>query len=168
MTFACVREDDVLDALASHRWPARCDEELRTHVQRCPVCADLAEIADVLVNDREVASREGRVPSAGIVWWRAQLRAREDAARAAGRPVAFVQGIAAAVAIWLAIALFRAIPPDYSAEWNTWLTGVLPSAKITLADLAHFAPTVPVAIALIVGASLLLAPLAIYLVLADE
>jgi len=101
-------------------------------------------------------------------WWRAQLRAREDAARAAVRPVAFIQGIAASVAVWLAVALFRALPPGYSTEWQTWLAGVLPRTAITLADVTRTASTVPLAIVVIVGASLLLAPLAIYLALADE
>ena len=168
MTIACGREEDVLDALASNRWPSRCDEELRTHVHHCPVCADLAEVAEALVNERDVAWRDARVPPAGVVWWRAQLRAREDAARAAVRPVAFIQGIAASVAVWLAVALFRALPPGYSAEWQTWLAGVLPSAKITLTDVTRVASTVPLAIVIIIGASLLLAPLAIYLALADE
>jgi hypothetical protein len=168
MTFECVREEDVLDALASNRWPSRCDEELRTHVRNCRVCADLANVAESLVNDRDVAWRDARVPPAGVVWWRAQLRAREDAARAAVRPVAFIQGIAASVAVWLAVALFRALPPGYSTEWQTWLAGVLPRTAITLADVTRIASTVPLAIVVIVGASLLLAPLAIYLALADE
>ncbi len=113
MTCECDREDDVLDALAAERWPERCDEDLRTHVNACAVCADLAEVAAALLDDREAAWREARVPPAGVVWWRAQLRAREEAARAAGRPLAFIQGVAASVAVWLIVALFRAMPLSY-------------------------------------------------------
>jgi hypothetical protein len=168
MTVACIREEDVLDAIASSRWPSRCDEELRTHVRNCAVCADLAEVAEAFVTDRDVARSEARVPSAGVVWWRAQLRAREAAARAAGRPVAFIQGIAASVAVWLVVALFRAIPADYVTDWRTWAAGLLPSVKITMADVARIASTVPFAVVVIIGASLLLAPLAIYLAVGDE
>lgn len=165
MTLQCVREEDVLDALASNRWPSRCDEELWRHIQHCRVCADLAEVAQSLSDDRDVAWREARVPPAGVVWWRAQLRAREDAARAAGRPVAFVQGVAASVAVWLAVSLYRTLPGGYGVEWRTWITVVLPSA---LADVTRLASTVPLATAVIVGASLLLAPVAIYFALVDE
>lgn len=168
MTSECVREEDVVDALASNRWPSQCDQELRTHVAECPVCSGLAEVAAAFVSDRESAWREARVPPAGIVWWRAQLRAREDAARAAVRPVAFIQGVAASVAVWLAVALFRATPPGYFAEWRTWLASFLPGANTTLTDVTRVASTIPLAIVIIIGASLLLAPLAIYLVLADE
>lgn len=168
MTCECDREEDVLDALASNRWPSRSDDELRTHVKNCRVCADLADIAEAFVNDREVAWRQARVPPAGVVWWRAQLRAREDAARAAGRPVAFIQGIAASVAVWLVVALFRAVPPGYFAEWRRWPASLLPSATITLADVARVASAVPLAVVVLIGASLLLAPLAIYLAVADD
>jgi hypothetical protein len=168
MMLECVREEEVLDALASNRWPSRCGEELRTHVQHCRVCADLAEVAESLSDDGDVAWREARVPPPGVVWWRAQLRAREDAARAAGRPVAFIQGVAASVAVWLAVSLYRTLPPDYTGGWRTWAAGVLPSVKIALADVTRVASTVPVAIVIVIGASLLLAPLAIYFALADE
>ncbi len=110
MTCECDREQDVLDALSAGRWPARCDEDLRAHVSACGICHDLVDVATALADDRDATWRDARVPSAGVVWWRAQLRAREDAARAAGRPVAFIQGVAASVAVWLAIALFRAMP----------------------------------------------------------
>jgi hypothetical protein len=168
MTYLCDREEDVLDALSSGRWPSRCDDELRTHVTTCQACGDLAEVAATLVEDRDRLWHEARVPPAGVVWWRAQLRAREEAARAAVRPVAFVQGIAASVAIWLAVALLRAIPSGYFAEWRTWIAANLPTVKFTLADVASATMTVPLAVLVIIGASLLLAPLAIYLAVADE
>lgn len=168
MTLECVREEDVLDALASNRWPSRCDDDLRTHVEHCHVCADLAEVAHSLSDDGDAAWQEARVPSAGIVWWRAQLRAREDAARAAGRPVAFIQGVAASVAVWLAVSLYRALPAGYGGGWRTWMNGVLPSAKIAIADVTTVASTVPLVLVIVIGASLVLAPLAIYFALVDE
>lgn len=168
MTCECDREEDVLDALASGRWPSRCDDDIRAHVSSCGVCADLVEVAAAVVEDRDVLWREARVPPPGVVWWRAQLRAREEAARAAVRPVAFIQGNAASVAVWLAVSLVRAIPPDYLADWRTWVAGIVPSVKFTMTDVSSMIALVPLAILVIIGASLLLAPLAIYLAVADE
>jgi hypothetical protein len=168
MRCECEREQDVLDALAAGRWPDRCNEELRLHVSACAICRDLADVATVLVGDQDAAWRDARVPPAGVVWWRAQLRAREDAARAAGRPVAFIQGVAASAAVWLVIALFRAIPVEYVSEWRTWFVSLLPNATLTMADVSRVTATLPLIVFLIVGAWLLLAPLAIYLAAADE
>ena len=166
MTCECDREQDVLDALTAGRWPARCDEDLRAHVSACAVCRDLADVAAALAEDRDAASCDAQVPSAGVVWWRAQLRAREDAARAAGRPVAFVQGVAASVAAWLAVALFRAIPAGFAAEWRAWLANVLPG--FTMADVSRVTAAGPLVVFVIVGAWLLLAPIAIYFAFGDE
>jgi hypothetical protein len=168
MTCECDREQDVLDALAAGRWPARCDEDLRAHVDTCAICRDLADVAAAFADDRDDAWRDVRVPSAGIVWWRAQLRAREDAARAAGRPVAFIQGVAASVAVWLATALLRAIPAQSVSEWRAWLAGLLPGVTFTITDVSRLAAAVPLVMFVIVGAWLLLAPIAIYFAAADE
>lgn len=168
MTCDCDREQDVLDALAAGRWPDRCDQELRTHVSGCAICRDLADVASVLMDEQEVARHHARVPPAGVVWWRAQLRARENAARTAGRPVAFIQGVAASVAVWLVIALFRAIPAESVAEWRTWATGLLPAVPFTMSEVSRATAILPLVVFVIVGAWLLLAPIVSYLALADE
>jgi hypothetical protein len=168
MTCECDREQDVLDAMAAGRWPGRCDEELRAHVNACGTCRDLADVATALLSDQETARRQARVPPAGVVWWRAQLRAREDAARAAGRPVAFIQGVAASVAVWLLIALYRALPAEYVAEWRAWLTEFVPNATLTMSDVSRLTAAVPLVVLLTVGVWLVLTPIAIYFVVADD
>ena len=164
----CDREQDVLDAIAAGRWPERCDDELRTHVRSCAICSDLADIAVAVADDREAAWSERDIPSAGIVWWRAQLRAREEAARAAGRPVAFIQGVAASVAVWLLVSLVKALPAGYFSEWRTWVTSHFPSFTFAMADLAHITAAVPLVVFMVVAAWLVLAPVAIYFAAADE
>ena len=134
----------------------------------CAVCSDLADVTGAVVDDRDRAWSQARVPSAGIVWWRAQLRAREDAARAAGRPVAFIQGIAASVAIWLILSLVRAVPAEYLEEWRTWITSALPHLTFTMADVARVTSTVPLVLFILVAVWLVLAPVAIYFAAADE
>lgn len=106
--FECAWEQEVLDAVASRRWPDRCGPELGAHLTSCSSCTDLAEVAAVLLHDSQVLEDQVRVPEASIVWWRAQLRARQEAARLALVPIGTVQGIAlacgvtvAALALWV-------------------------------------------------------------------
>ena len=164
----CDREQDELDAIAAGRWPERCNDSLRAHVNACGVCADLADVAGAVVDDRETPWSEGHIPSAGIVWWRAQLRAREEAARAAGRPVAFIQGVAGSVALWLLVSLVRTLPAGYFSEWRTWVTSLFPSFTFTMTGVAHVTATVPLVVFMVVAAWLVLAPVAIYFAAADE
>jgi hypothetical protein len=168
MTYECDREHDVLDALAAGRWPEPCDDDLRAHVRGCTVCADLATVAAALLDDHDAARSDARVPAAGVVWWRAQLRAREDAAREAGRPVAFIQGVAASVAVWLIVSLVRALPLDYLSSWRTSISSVLPGVTATMADIARVTAAVPLVVFALVAVWVVLAPVAIYFAAGDE
>jgi hypothetical protein len=168
MIAECEREQDVLDAIAAQRWPARCDDDLRAHVQACAVCADLVDVASALVEEHETAYQEARLPSPGIVWWRAQLRARDEDARAAARPIAFIQGIAASVAVWLLVTFVRTVPAATFVAWKDWLLGSVAHVRLPVPSLAHVAAAVPSSVLVLVGAALLLAPLAIYFAVAED
>ena len=168
MMLECDREQDVLDALSAGRWPERCDAELRAHVTSCPACGDLADVATALLDDRDSAWRDARVPPSGVVWWRAQLRAREEAARAAARPLAFIQGVAASFAVWLVVALLRAVPLEYLSGWRAWAAAAIADVTFKMPDVARLTAAVPVSVLFILGAWLLLAPIAIYFAVADE
>ncbi len=165
MKTECAHEQDVLDALAARRWPGH----LRAHVNECALCADLVEVAAALLEDQESAWKGARVPPSSIVWWRAQVRAREEAARAAARPLAFIQGVAASMALWLAVAICRALPWPAPGDWRTWLAWLVPSVTFGLPDLSTVATILPGALLLLVLAAwLMLAPVAIYFAVHDE
>jgi hypothetical protein len=167
MQIDCPREQDVLDAFAAQRWPARCDDELRTHVNGCGICTDLVAVAGALLDDQDTVYAAARIPPSGVVWWRAQLRAREEDARAAARPIAFIQGVAAAVAVWLLVTLVRSIPTVRLTAATEWMAGLVPDVSVPLPTIAHAAAAIPVAV-LLAGAALLLAPIAIYLAVNED
>ena len=96
------------------------------------------------------------------------MRAREEAARAAARPLAFIQGVAASVAVWLVLALVRAVPPAYLSTWRGWARGLVPEITVRMPDMASVTGAVPLSILLLVAAWLLLAPVAIYFAVVDE
>ena len=158
----------MLDALSARRWPERCDADLRAHVASCAICADLVDVATALLDDHEVAWGDAHVPPSGVVWWRAQLRARDEAARAAARPLAFIQGVAASVAVWLVVALVRAVPPAYLSTWRAWVAGLVPDITVRMPDMASVTGAVPLSILVLLAAWLLLAPVAIYFAVVDE
>lgn len=161
MTPHCAREYDVIDAITSRRWPERADAELRAHVARCEICADVAEVAGALAHERDIAAEEAvDLPSAQVVWFRAQMRARAEAARRASLPMAWMQALSAAclagvVATVLGSAAWwlQLTPPDI-ATWRGYVTGLSLSSTAVQG-------------ALIMLGALVLAPITVYLVSAD-
>src|SRR3954466_6930508 len=55
-----------------------------------------AIVAGAIAAEASAARREAAPPSSAIVWWRAQMRARQEAARAIERPLTIVHTVAIA------------------------------------------------------------------------
>jgi hypothetical protein len=147
----CQHETEILDAVASGRWPNRVDAELREHVSGCVICSDVATISNLFREDYASALEQARVPSAGLVWWKSELRARREAVRVASRPIAWVSAIAcvcAAVAFMLVLRAFS-IPLD-------------------MTTISAFVLAQPWVIWLVLGAVVALTPIALYFVYSDE
>ena len=154
----CRREQDVVDAVTSGRWPDRAEEDLRSHVAQCGICHDVADVACALQTDHERRWQDARVPSAGLVWWRAEMRARAEATRAAARPMVVAEGIAAVCAVVFAATLFGLALP-----WVLSSNGWLNEATTIMRTPAFGLPLV-----LALGACIVLAPVAVYLALSDQ
>jgi hypothetical protein len=153
----CPRESDVLDALTSARWPHRVNRELAEHVEMCAICTDLVAVAAAMRDDHEVAWQQANIPSSGRVWWRAEMRARQESIREASRPIAIAQGVAALLGLGLIAMAGRLAWPSIYDRVASFVT-----QPTTLGS--------PLALPLMVALALLLviAPLAVYLVLSDE
>jgi hypothetical protein len=111
---------------------------------------------------------DAHLPAAGTVWWRATIRARAEAARAVSQPITLAQGIAAACAVGLAFGLaglaWRLLPV---ASFSDLVVSVDARreefAAASALVLQHALPLV-----LGLAACLVIAPLALYLALADD
>jgi hypothetical protein len=101
----CHREQELLDAVRSGRWSGPWGEELRRHAAVCPACAEVAIVAAALRSAYEDACAEVRLPSAGLVWWKAQLAARRAAEERAVQPIAWVERAARVAALFGALGL---------------------------------------------------------------
>lgn len=112
----CVREDEVLMMVSTGRWPEAAPVELRQHADQCQVCRELGLAAAAIGREAEAPasmSNEGEafapnLPSSGTVWWRAQLRARQEAAKQVVRPITAAQMMAFAAMVGVAGAVFGA------------------------------------------------------------
>jgi hypothetical protein len=160
----CCHEIDVIETITSRRWPERADAALRAHVAGCAICTDVVAVASALHDDHDVALGEAtRLPSADVVWFRAQARARAEAARLASRPIAIMQALGMAGAAGVISLLIGAV-----AYWvwqrADWLAAVSVWAPIG-DDVMAFAIR---GVLLAVGLWLLLAPVAVYLVASDD
>lgn len=141
----CRHEGNLVAAVTSGRWPSAVDPEMRDHVASCAVCADVLQVAEAMTAIEHQTLADTRLPSAGQVWWRSQVRARRDAAATAARPVLVAQAVGAAAAVGLLAAVV-------SWQWTTIATAATSLGLVNLG----LASWVGVAMAAVLG------PLAIY------
>ena len=169
-TFECGREEDVLDALTSGRWPERVERELVSHVANCSICTDVVDVASAVLDVGANEPVEPRIPSSAVMWWRAQMRARQEAAREAARPITVAQVVASVAAIVLMIVALVALSPWLMDTLGGWLAAasggdVSDVAAMQAPRLMTGGWIVP---ALMIGVWLVLAPIAIYFAVADD
>jgi len=141
-------------ALREQRWPKACEPELRAHVAACSDCTDLVLIARSMQQAHRNATCEAQLPSAGILWWRAQVQRRNGAIARVSKPIVLAEKIAWAItcAIALALALWQGHQigdwwrslGSLSEVWtrslaNGWILALLVAALGTLSLLGGLA-----------------------------
>ena len=92
----CDREQEVVSALYSGRWTSAWGEEIRKHAATCSVCREVMFVAEALQREAERMDLS-RLPSGGLVWWKAQLAARRAAEERAAQPITQVERAAQAL-----------------------------------------------------------------------
>ena len=113
----CEKEMAVTELVQSGRWPEACDAALRSHVESCAVCSEVVLVAGLLQEANSSLLAEVKLPDAGLVWWKAQLRARREAAELATRPIALAEkfALACGMAVLLAFIVWK------RADLHAWL-----------------------------------------------
>ncbi len=139
------------------------EADLADHLADCESCAAIASLARALREDRDAACAAAHPPSSGAVWWRAQRRARQEAARRAVGPISFVHGIALGCAGAAVVAILGLVGlAGVRAYLLTWRDAfswpALPAASAFDA-----VSGVPIGIVFVLAVTLLLAPVALYL-----
>ena len=130
-----------------------CDDERHTQ-----------EVEALMRAEHQAACKEAQPPAAGIVWWRAQRRLRDERLRAAARPMTVVHAISGACAVGVAAALLQ-----FLASWlRQWISAVGDLARLVEFDVAALSAPYAVVLLMVVVASLVIAPLAVYVALSDD
>jgi hypothetical protein len=165
----CSRETELWDAIAAGRWPDPADASLRAHVVTCAACRDLALVADTLQRDARDVGRAASPPTSAIVWWRAQMRARQEAARAADRPITVVHALAIASAAGLLLGLLGSVAAwvrGSSGWFSAWSASAFSAAsQFAAIDFSNRWVLVP---AVLIVLTLLVMPVALYAIMFEE
>jgi hypothetical protein len=128
-----------------------------------------AIVAEAMTAEASVARTEAAPPSAAIVWWRAQMRARREAAQLADKPIAIVHALAIACGGGLTLALVGIVIAAVRGSVG-WLTDIYASAAsmvttLAASDLSSRWITLPLTAMLV---SVVIASIAAVFVLRDE
>lgn len=148
----CELESEVLAAVLERRWHFQSD--LQAHAAACPVCSEVLAVSSAMDHSREVTAAQAAIPDSGRMWWIAQLRARREAAKEAGRPITAAQVIAFGCVMGLFGACFGAT--------SAWFQSAL--QRLAAAVAAIDAPALFAGhglLILVAGAVLLLLPAAV-------
>jgi hypothetical protein len=143
----CPREPELLSALKAGR---PFEDELAAHAATCDGCRDLLEVASAVLHDRDALLADRALPGSGLVWWRLQMRIREEEARVARRTLLLVQVLCVSVAAAASLGVLHALLPG----WPSLLARALP---------ATFRDAAPVFLVLAAWLAVTGAPLAAYL-----
>jgi hypothetical protein len=140
MLTGCPREKEIGELLRRGQWPQASAPELRAHVDVCRACGDLVLVAGVFQQARAetVAAAQAssaRFGSAGALWWRAQLRRRNEAIERIGRPLVTAQIFALVVSLLAAFG-FAGLEARHGIGWLNWLEGLPQAATVRLADIS--------------------------------
>ena len=111
----------------------RLAHELRSHAAQCAACGEVALVVGALAEERRQPLPGRGVADAGLVWWKAQLKARYKTAERATRPIAVVE-ILTLVLAPVAVVLVLAWAFPQLPFW-TWTPGLSAEAMSSLGGL---------------------------------
>jgi len=116
----CSRQSEVQQLLSHGHWPHACPADLRAHLAGCRSCRDLLLVTQAFQQSRAAASAQVKLPPAGAIWWRAQLRRRNAAVERVGKPImgAYLFALSITVLVATAFAISQA---HHGVRWLDWL-----------------------------------------------
>jgi predicted anti-sigma-YlaC factor YlaD len=161
----CARAADVLAAMTVGPAFQRSDDELLRHAETCESCREMVTVVSALRAERDRLRRSATVPSAGLVWWRAQLRARQQAALKAAAPLTAVHAAAVVAAVVLALVLVSVLARSVGTTSLTNYVPAMPSWAEASQSLSIDSPILRYGLMLGATTWLILGPVALYFAL---
>ncbi len=158
----CVRAADVLAAMTAGPMSRLTDDELLGHAETCDSCREMVTVVSAFRAERDRLRRTAAVPSAGLVWWRAQLHARRQAALKAAAPVTAVHAAAIVAVGVLAVVLVSSVASFVGTASLFGFMSSTPSWADAPRALATEFPVLRYGLMLGATAWLILGPVALY------
>lgn len=134
----CPHEPELKAMLNAGHWPQAAPAELRSHVAACRACSNLALLTSAFRAERAAASASVQLPPAGLLWWRAQLRRRNQAMERINRPILGAQLFALVTACFATFGFLFFVRHSLS-QWLAGLTDPNAAHASSLSSL--FSPT---------------------------
>jgi hypothetical protein len=134
---------------------------------KTPTDAEIeAIVAEAIAAEASYAQTEAQPPSSAIVWWRAQMRARQEASRLAEQPITIVHAlsIAAGIGLLLSLVSYAGAGVKGSFAWAT-AAGQAVATSIPALDLTSRWVSLTLT-AMVISAAI--ATIAAYVIYADE
>lgn len=117
----CPHEAEAKAVLRRGHWPNACEPELRKHVESCDRCSSQLLVLHAFQSARAEAVQVAPINHPGLLWWRAQLRRRNDALQRVGKPIATAQIFALCISVLTAAALLGSLLRK-GVDWSSWLS----------------------------------------------
>ena len=124
MSSHCDHEPVILAALDE----GPLSEELDRHLATCDVCAEAALVCRYLREPMGDEAEPSTMPSAGLIWWRAQLEEQRNLANRSVASIRIVQKVTALVAAAVAVLMASA----YSTQVFTGTSALLAVGIVSL------------------------------------
>ena len=124
-----------MKAIRAGHWPQAADKVLVAHVQICDSCREIALVVGALQGERRSVQLPAQLNDPGMLFWKAQLRRRNEAYTKIARPVIWVEMASMIVTfVTLAIAAVAWFGKDASVfAQNAIATGWLKSPAVLIA-----------------------------------
>jgi hypothetical protein len=119
----CPYENDVVRMMKDGHWPEGCEPELRLHVSACAHCKELIFVTQALQEARNESVQQSPDCSASLLWWRAQMRKRNEAAARINRPITIAQTFAWFITMLVAV-VFVVSQYNHGLRWSAWWSDV--------------------------------------------
>ena len=122
----CRRESEIRNLLHLGHWPSATPNDILAHARECRSCRDLVLIHNAFHSSRKAAAGVANLNSPGLLWWRAQLRRRNDAVERIGKPLMGAQIFALCLNLAIVITVISSQATHglrwMSAQWYRTLT----------------------------------------------
>lgn len=119
-SYFCHYGRQVAQLLREGLWPSSCDLTLLAHAESCPFCLDLVLVQQTLKAAGAESAPVSSLPSAGVLWWRGQLRLRREAVEQVTRPIVLAEKLV----FFSILFAFGVVTVRWHAEMADWFYGL--------------------------------------------